>query len=182
MKTKTVGTLLIAGLVVLSAMVVFATPAMAEPIIEEDSDGNPILEDDPEGTSDDPIRFKGTILKADGTPDAGRILLLQKKSTVFGCWWIGWTARTNNDGEYETNYCSVWENGGRYRMLLRYGFCDWRVVETRDLTEGNFDNDHGCHWTYWWNHPIPEFSTIALPVASILGLLFFFNHRKRRKE
>ncbi|MCK4733861.1 MAG: PEF-CTERM sorting domain-containing protein [Methanophagales archaeon] len=30
--------------------------------------------------------------------------------------------------------------------------------------------------------PIPEFSTIALPVASILGLLFFFNYRKRRKE
>jgi hypothetical protein len=30
--------------------------------------------------------------------------------------------------------------------------------------------------------PIPEFSTIALPVASILGLMFFFNHRKRRKE
>ena len=31
-------------------------------------------------------------------------------------------------------------------------------------------------------NPIPEFSTIALPAASILGLLFFFNHRKRRKE
>ena len=30
--------------------------------------------------------------------------------------------------------------------------------------------------------PIPEFATIALPVASILGLLFFFNHRKRREE
>ena len=30
--------------------------------------------------------------------------------------------------------------------------------------------------------PIPEFSTIAIPVASILGLLFFFNYRKRRKE
>lgn len=30
--------------------------------------------------------------------------------------------------------------------------------------------------------PIPEFSTIALPVASILGLLFFFNHRKRKRE
>jgi hypothetical protein len=29
---------------------------------------------------------------------------------------------------------------------------------------------------------IPEFSTIALPVASILGLLFLFNNRKRRKE
>ena len=29
---------------------------------------------------------------------------------------------------------------------------------------------------------IPEFTTIALPIASILGLLFFFNHRKHRKE
>ena len=30
--------------------------------------------------------------------------------------------------------------------------------------------------------PIPEFSTIAIPVVAILGLLFFFNHRKRRKD
>ena len=30
-------------------------------------------------------------------------------------------------------------------------------------------------------HQVPEFTTIAIPVASILGLLFFFNHRKRRK-
>ena len=30
--------------------------------------------------------------------------------------------------------------------------------------------------------PIPEFSTIAIPVASILGLLFFFSYRKRKKE
>ena len=29
---------------------------------------------------------------------------------------------------------------------------------------------------------IPEFATIALPVGAILGLLFLFNHRKRRKE
>ena len=29
---------------------------------------------------------------------------------------------------------------------------------------------------------IPEFTTIAIPVATVLGLLFFFNYRKRRKE
>lgn len=29
---------------------------------------------------------------------------------------------------------------------------------------------------------IPEFSTIAIPVASILGLMFFFNYHKRRRE
>ena len=28
---------------------------------------------------------------------------------------------------------------------------------------------------------VPEFTTIAIPVAAILGLLFLFNHRKRRK-
>ena len=31
-------------------------------------------------------------------------------------------------------------------------------------------------------YQVPEFSTIAIPIASILGLLFFFNHRKRREK
>ncbi len=31
-------------------------------------------------------------------------------------------------------------------------------------------------------YDVPEFSTIAIPVAAILGLLFFFNHRKKRGE
>jgi hypothetical protein len=31
-------------------------------------------------------------------------------------------------------------------------------------------------------HQVPEFTTIAIPVASILGLLFLFNHRKHRKK
>ncbi|MFZ2070423.1 MAG: choice-of-anchor N protein [Halobacteriota archaeon] len=29
---------------------------------------------------------------------------------------------------------------------------------------------------------VPEFTTIAIPVAAVLGLLFFFNHRKKRRE
>ena len=29
---------------------------------------------------------------------------------------------------------------------------------------------------------VPEFSTIAIPVASVLGLLFLFNYRRRRRE
>ncbi|MEA3487902.1 MAG: GEVED domain-containing protein [Euryarchaeota archaeon] len=29
---------------------------------------------------------------------------------------------------------------------------------------------------------IPEFSSIAIPVAAILGLMFFFNYRKRRRD
>ena len=29
---------------------------------------------------------------------------------------------------------------------------------------------------------IPEYSSISIPVVGILGLLFFFSYRKRRKE
>ena len=29
---------------------------------------------------------------------------------------------------------------------------------------------------------VPEFATIAIPVAAILGLVLFFNHRKRKRE
>jgi hypothetical protein len=32
------------------------------------------------------------------------------------------------------------------------------------------------------NTEIPEFSTIAIPVAGVLGLMFFFNYRKRRRD
>jgi len=32
------------------------------------------------------------------------------------------------------------------------------------------------------SQPIPEFSTIAIPVVSILGLLFLFNYRKQRRN
>ena len=32
------------------------------------------------------------------------------------------------------------------------------------------------------SYNVPEFATIAIPVAAVLGLLFFFNHRKKRGE
>ena len=30
--------------------------------------------------------------------------------------------------------------------------------------------------------PVPEFTTIAVPAAAILGLFLFYNHRKRKEE
>jgi len=31
-------------------------------------------------------------------------------------------------------------------------------------------------------YPIPEFPTVALPIAAVLGLVFFFQHRKKKEE
>ena len=31
-------------------------------------------------------------------------------------------------------------------------------------------------------NPVPEFATIAIPVAAILGLVLFYSHRKRKEE
>ena len=47
---------------------------------------------------------------------------------------------------------------------------------------GNFITYDDLEYDTYDTDEIPEFSTIALPIASILGLLFFFNHRKHRKE
>ena len=46
----------------------------------------------------------------------------------------------------------------------------------------------GDDWAHTaWSHDcgyyqVPEFTTIAIPVAAVLGLLFFFNHRKHRRN
>ena len=58
---------------------------------------------------------------------------------------------------------------------------DGKAVEEKELEANDFDQDNACKWSYTWNHQIPEFTTIAIPVAAILGLLFFFDYRKRRK-
>ena len=185
MKIKTIGVLLVAGLVVLAAIVVFAGTAAAVDI-EEDEDGNAVLENNPEGPADDPIRFKVTILKDDGTPDKQRIFAIQKYSANFSIWWTACVGMTDNDGYALTNY-ALTRPDGRYRLVLRYGFLDWGVVETRDLTEADFEFDgygrwNREYWTYRWNYQIPEFATIAIPAVAVLGLFLFYSHRKRKEE
>lgn len=66
-------------------------------------------------------------------------------------------------------------------------------VYVKGTTDGQitlFDNE-GTDYTYLGGHDIadasvgafiPEFSTIALPIAAVLGLVFFFQQRKNKKE
>ena len=180
MKTKRVRTLLIGGLLVLSVLLVFTATVAAE-------------------TDEDPFMIYGTILDANGDPVVGCDVEILKQHDLFGeiVWmplvgveWPGLEKpqlTTDVTGYYSTGWCFLLGGGGvqgygypldNYRMYL-----DGSLVETKDLTDMQiWEGTHTIYWKHQWNYQIPEFATIAMPAASILGLLLFFRHRKRRKE
>ena len=166
MKIKTIAVLLVAGLVVLAAMVVFAGTAAAQ---EE---------------GDDPIKFYGTITDGDGNPYVGHTVEIKKKSVWPFNWWSVGTDVTDSNGSYEIGYTCVAFKKDTYKM-----FIDGEEVDERYIENWTYDGYSGttyywiARWSYRWDYQyqIPEFKSIAIPAAAILGLLFIFNHRKRRK-
>jgi len=85
---------------------------------------------------------------------------------------VSWEWDFENDGTYDASGESVthtYDVEGTYTVGLR-------VTDRLDAT------NTATTTVTVSREEIPEFSTIALPVTSILGLLFLFNHRKRRKE
>lgn len=179
MKTKRVWSLLIVGLLALSVMVVF-TGTVA-------------------GIEQDPFKIYGYILTADGKPVPDCHVTIEKQHILVGgvpteMWEplvgipIGGTIvqmTTDSTGYYCTGWCLVldYTGGGYGDPVDKYKmYCDKVFVDERDITFEMWDDTNTIFWSHQWDHQIPEFATIAMPVASILGLLFFFNHRKRRKE
>ena len=198
MKTKTVGTLLIAGLVVFSVMVVFATPAMA--YTDEEFENAPLVDelepddqypDPPEGETREDPEWYGAITNANtGDPMPGLTVKLYKD-----VWFLGWYLGLRHIGSDTT------DGNGKYSIVNRLVYPDGQFylrISDGTTTEtypkylywrwGHNDYTWTGHpeyiWVYLWNQTteIPEFATIALPVASILGLLFFFNYRKRKRN
>jgi len=76
---------------------------------------------------------------------------------------------------------------GEYPLVLDLEYDDFGVWSYLDRYEAH---GHAPVYDPLWNftvtgnepEPIPEFSTIAIPVAAILGLLFFFNYRKHSRK
>lgn len=113
-----------------------------------------------------------------------------------------WSGKTDIDGHYSTpkkQYLGNGNRAGTYVLKVENPLKIAKIgpkdnIEVERFIEYNefiFIEDDGyecncyllCHWDYnSYEQEIPEFSTIALPIASILGLLFFFNSRKHRKE
>jgi PKD repeat protein len=85
---------------------------------------------------------------------------------------VSWEWDFENDGTYDASGESV---------THPYDVADVYTVGLR-VTDTFGATDTATTTVTVSGEDITEFSTIALPVASILGLLFLFNHRKRRKE
>ena len=161
MKIKTIAVLLVAGLVVLAAMVVFAGTAAAQ---EE---------------GDDPIKFYGTITDGDGNPYVGHTVEIKKKSF----WPFEWTSMgtdvTDSNGDYEIGYTAVAYKKDTYRMYI-----DGTQVAEQYIDDWTYDGSWWwvTYWSYRWDYQIPEFATIAIPAVAVLGLFLFYNHRKRKEQ
>ena len=143
------------GLVLLSAMVVLVGTAAA--------------------TERYPIKFGGYLTDAEGKNLYPAHVQITRGNII-------WPADTNSDGSYVTLCIQDTESdskAGQYDMYI-----DGEHVQTRDIGANEFAKDGPCCWICQWNRhaQIPEFSTIAIPIISILGLLFFFNRRKHKKE
>jgi len=202
MKIKTIGVLLIAGLVVLAAMMAFTTPAIA--YTDEEFENAPLIDElepadqypnPPEGQTRDDPRWYGNITNANtGVPMPGLTVKLYKDVwlKIPGNGWkkvlrhIG-SDTTDRNGYYSITNRLVYPEGQYYLRIsdgsttetyLRYLY--WRLGRNDYIWVGRPE----CIWTYRWDQTteIPEFATIAIPVVAVLGLFLFYSHRKRKEE
>ena len=75
-------------------------------------------------------------------------------------------------------------NGGTYTFTVWVKGTEEGQINVAD-NQGNVYHEQGSGYdeaACTRDVLVPEFTTIAIPVAAILGLLFFYSHRKRKEE
>ncbi len=103
-----------------------------------------------------------------------------------------YSAGTNDNGYFSSDIFEGLPNSPRIERLFTspIGFQPgtWMVVLMKD---GNYPRQNpptvstqvvSLRVDVPVDIPIPEFSTVAIPVAAVLGLVFFFQHRKKKEE
>ena len=89
----------------------------------------------------------------------------------------GWTNNTRAGGIYTA------ESPNNYTFTLSVKGTGEGQVTVYDNAGSSFNSSAGYDFASCTrNVEVPEFATIAIPVAAILGLLFFYSHRKRKEE
>ncbi len=175
---KIMGSVMLVAILLFSAMVMFATPAMAEGILKLDEPG----------IDGDPVNFTGTIIIGDG-PWANKDVMIAKRNYSSGKWDYynpQSEATTDIDGNYETGLAGFTPDG-HFGMFVKEHSDNWKLehlIDEKDLTKANFTEigDNTDRWSYdgGWDYEIPEFATIAIPAVVLLGL-FALSRRKQKK-
>lgn len=188
MDVKRIGSVLMVGLLLLSAMVVFTGTIAAR--------------------SNWPIQFEGTI---QGVAVGTEVKIERTVSAASYTYTQTWSGGTDESGYFITEKTVFtdkhypggaskephYPTSGYYQMYIGGTPDEVKSIGIREgsidyYTHGEIQDPYGfiwhggydCYYIYAWHKQgeIPEFSSIAIPIASILGLLFFFNRRKHRKE
>lgn len=132
-------------------------------------------------TSSEYIKFYGNITDSNGDPMPGVEVEIKKEDgLIWNC--IG-KDTTDGNGYYEIGYehlglLYVEGKDDTYRMYI-----DGNEVQTQYIDDWVLDEVTGIlikkwYYSYEWNAEIPEFSTIAIPAAMVIGLVFFMQRRR----
>ena len=176
------------GVLIVLAMVAITVAVFVSTVTAQEED--PFMT---YGVSPCPNRFMiyGHITDAEGNPLQGYEVIIKKQHNLSGeeVWCelkglSGYMNITNESGYYSTGWCNpISQKYGNpcdnYRMYINGELVDERYIDMGDWEISM--NNSTVYWKYQWSYEIPEFTTIAVPIAAIFGLILLFNHRKRRK-
>ncbi len=122
-------------------------------------------------------RVYGTIYDDNGNPIAGKNVEIEKSD---GSWTTN-NDRSDNHGKYDAEGPDSTPGEAEYVMKV-----DGRDIDHRKIKPDEWHEDSSGHPSCQWDHKppasIPEFPTVALPIASAIGLMFFFQYRKKKEE
>jgi len=126
----------------------------------------------------DDIMFWGYVTDSGGNPVSCTVKITNSSGGVIG------EDPTDGTGLYNvppTDYTLVADRNDTYEMFIDGSSVGSKYID--GWTSGTPpERKYAQEWSHRWDQQIPEFATIAIPVAAILGLVLFFNHRKRKKE
>lgn len=122
------------------------------------------------------VRFYGTITDSNGFGIEGVNVKIMKGTDYIG------QNETDSNGYYEIPcYDHISNRNGTYQMYI-----NGNKVDEQYIDQWVYDGGWNCwsvSWSYWshiWNHQlIPEFATIAIPAAMVLGLVFLIQRKRK---
>jgi hypothetical protein len=93
----------------------------------------------------------------------------------------GWSKTVMYDADGTELWSRIYGGGSKDRATGVATDAEDNVIFTGYVWDGSTYNYYTIKYGETNNEPIPEFSTIAIPVVAILGLMFLFSRRKRKE-